>query len=100
MTGSDVAEQHRRYTTYHPKCLVRVVVHGDAFTVADTKPDLSKIRSQMCEWYDVKVRGILDRGKRDVRDIEILGRSLRWKEEGLKTEACDNIVMRCWKGWD
>ena len=43
------------------------------------------MRSRMCEWYDVKVRGILGSGKRDVREIEILGRSLRWTEEGWST---------------
>ena len=43
----------------------------------------------MCERYDVKVRGILDGRKRDVREIEILGRSLRWTEEGLEYEASD-----------
>ena len=47
------------------------------------------MRSRMCEWYSVKVRGILGSGKRDVREIETLGRSLRWTEEGLECEASD-----------
>ena len=37
----------------------------------------------MHEWYDVKVRGVLGSGKRDVHEIEILGRNLTWTEEGL-----------------
>ena len=43
---------------YHPQTHVRVVVQGDDFTFAATEPELRKIRSKMCEWYDVKVRGI------------------------------------------
>ena len=43
----------------------------------------------MHEWYDVKVRGILGSGKRDVHEIEILGRNLTWTEEGLEYEGSD-----------
>ena len=41
------------------------------------------------ERCDVKVRGILSSGKRDVREIEILGRNLTWTEEGLEYEGSD-----------
>ena len=44
------------------------------------------MRSRMCDKYDVKVRATAER---DVREIEILGRSLRWTEEGLEFEASD-----------
>ena len=43
----------------------------------------------MHEWYDVKVRGVLGSGKRDVHEIEILGRNLTWTEEGLEYEGSD-----------
>ena len=79
----DVAEQHQRYST-HPKTQVRVVVHGDDFTFAGTESELRKIEANMHEVYDVKVRGILGSGKRDVHEIEILGRNLTWTEEGLE----------------
>ena len=39
--------------------------------------------------YDVKVRGILCSGKRDVHEIEMVGRSLTWTEEGLEYEGSD-----------
>ena len=58
---------------YHSKTQVRVVVHGD----------------ELHEWYDVKVRGILGGGKRDVHEIEIVGRNLTWTEEGLEYEGSD-----------
>ena len=67
---------------YHPKTQVRVVVHGDDFTFAGTE---AKAR----EWYDVKVRGVLGSGKRDVHEIVILGRNLTWTEEGLQYEGSD-----------
>ena len=76
---------------YHPKTQVRVVVHGDDITFAGTESELRKIEEKMHEWYDVKVRGILGSGKRDVHEIEILVRSLTWTEEGLEYEG--------WKAW-
>ena len=45
--------------------------------------------SEMSEWYDVTVRGILGSGKRDVREKQTLGRCLRWTDEGLEYEAND-----------
>ena len=64
-------------------------MHGDDFTFAGTESELKKIQAKMCEWYDVKVRGILGSGKRDVHEIEILGRKLTWTEEGLEHEGSD-----------
>ena len=85
-------------TFYHPKPQVRVVVHGDDFTFAGTEPELKKIRAKMCEWYDVQVRGVLGSGKRDVREIEILGRKLTWTEEGLEYECSDKHRPAFWEG--
>ena len=53
----------RRTIFNHPTTNVRVVVHGDDFTFAATDSELGKMRSRMCEWYDVKVSGILGSGK-------------------------------------
>ena len=74
---------------YHPKTQVRVVVHGDDFTFVGTESELKRIQAKMHEWYDVKGRGVLGSGKRDVHEIEILGRSLTWAEEGLENEGSD-----------
>ena len=98
-TGFNEAEQHSTIF-YHPKTQVRVVVHGDDFTFAGTESELRKIEAKMHEWYDVKVRGILGSGKRDVHEIEILGRNLTWTEEGLWSKrAATSIVEHCWKAW-
>ena len=64
-------------------------VHGDCFTFAATEIEVMKIRSKMSEWYDIKVRGVQGTRQRDVREMEILGRNLRWTEEGLEYEAND-----------
>ena len=45
------------------------------------------MKSTLCEWYDVTVRGILGSGRRDVQAIGILGRTLRRTEQGLQHEA-------------
>ena len=76
-------------TFYPPETQVRVVGHGDDFTFAGTESELRKIQAKMCERYDVKVRGILGGGKRDVHEIEILGRNLTWTEDGLEYEGSD-----------
>ena len=83
MTGSNVGRAASTIL-HHLQTHVRVVVRGDDFAFAATKSELRKMRSRMCEWYDVKVRGILGTGKRDVRKIEILGTSVTWTEEGLE----------------
>ena len=90
-TGGDGFRRGRAASTifYHPKTQVRVVVHGDDFTFAGTEWELRKIEAMMHEWYDVKVRGILGSGKRDVHEIEILGRNLTSTEEGLEYEGSD-----------
>ena len=43
------------------------------------------------------MRGIVGSGKRDVCEIEILGRSLRWTQEGLEVEA-DNHHLSLLEG--
>ena len=64
-------------------------MHGDDFTFGGTDSKLKKIKSNMCEWYDEKVRGILGHGRRDVQKIEMLLRTLRWTEHGLEYEVGD-----------
>ena len=62
-------------------------MHGDDFTFAGTEWELRQMQSTLCEWYDIKVRRILGSGRRDVQEIGVLGRTLRWTEQGLQHEA-------------
>ena len=39
---------------HHPKSHVRVVLHGGSSTFAASESELTKMRSRMCNWYNVK----------------------------------------------
>ena len=75
LTKTDDGRRGRAAPTifFHPQMQVRVVMHRDDFTFAGTQSELWKIKSEMCEWCSVKVRGILGSGRRDVQEIEIFG---------------------------
>ena len=64
------------------KSHVRVGAHANDLTLASTKTELKRMLSKTSECYDVKVRGILGNGRRDVREIQILGGNLRWTDQG------------------
>ena len=66
---------------------VRVVVHGDDFTFAGVREELEKVRDMMRDWYDIKMRGIMGSGNDEVKEVEILGRSVRWTTEGIEYEG-------------
>ena len=66
---------------------VRVVVHGDDFTVSGVKKGLEHLRDKMAEWYEIKDRGIMGSGRGEIREVKILGRTVRWTDEGIEYEA-------------
>ena len=72
---------------YNPKTGVRVVVHGDDFTFAGVRGELEKMRRRMAEWYEVKERGIMGSDEGELKEVVILGRTVRWTREGLEYEA-------------
>ena len=72
---------------YHPGTEVSCVVHGDDFTFSGRDRELKDVQSLMESWYQVKVRGTMGSGPRDIREVVILGRTLRYTEEGLEYEA-------------
>eukprot|EP00973_Karenia_brevis_P020583 2826338-Karenia_brevis.AAC.1 len=41
----------------------------------------------MEEWYDIKVRAILGPESNDDKEVVILGRVVRWAENGIEYEA-------------
>ena len=61
---------------------VHLVVHGDDFTFTGTNAELNKVE----KWYDVKVRGRLGNDADDTKEITVLGRTLRWTEDGFEYE--------------
>ena len=64
-----------------------MVVHGDDFTFCGLEEDLLWISKLMGSWFDIKVRGMLGPDDKDVEQIVILGRIVRWTPEGLEWEA-------------
>ena len=74
-------------TFYNPATKVGLVVHGDDFTFSGTQVELEKIRGLFKKWYDVKDRGIMGSGTRDIKEVVILGRTLKFTEMGLEYTA-------------
>jgi hypothetical protein len=66
---------------------VVVVVHGDDFTFSGTKVELDRMRRKMEEWYDIKDRGTMRSGEGEIKEVTILGRTVRWTDEGIEYEA-------------
>ena len=79
----------------HPTNEVRVVVHGDDFSFVGTETELKNMELKMHEWYDVKVRGVLGRERKDSLDMEILGRTLRRMSDGSEEADEKHIDKRC-----
>ena len=84
---------------YNPVTGVRVVVHGDDFTYSGKHRHLEAIRKWMEGWCEIKFRGIMGSGVGDVKEREILGRTLRRTERGLELEADEKhrriLMERC-----
>ena len=74
-------------TFYNTATKVRLVVHGDEFTLSGTQVELEKMRGLFKKWYDVKDRGIMGSGTGDVKEVVILGRTLKFTEMGLEHTA-------------
>ena len=82
MSASD-EEGGAKTVFYNEKTQVRIVVHGDDFTFSGVKAELLKMRSTMEKWYDIKNRGMMGSDVDDIKKVTILGRTLRWTEDGL-----------------
>jgi hypothetical protein len=66
---------------------LKVVVHGDDFTVCGERRELEKFKEKMKGWYDIKDRGIMGSGNGETKEVTILGRTVRWTKEGVEYEA-------------
>ena len=59
-----------------------VTVHGDDFTTTGPESELIWLRSAMEQKYEIK-SSILGPESRHVQEVKILGRTLRWTEQGI-----------------
>ena len=63
------------------------VCHGDDLTLVGEERELKRMAKVMEKWFEIKMRGILGLEIRDDKVIVILGRTVRWTEEGIEYEA-------------
>ena len=66
---------------------IRVVVHGDDFTILGDPEQLDWFRNKISDKFEVKFRGRLGPGVDDDKSIRILNRVITWTNEGIQYEA-------------
>jgi hypothetical protein len=71
---------------YHEKRNLRVVVHGDDFTILGWANDLDWFKERITDKYEIKHRGRLGPGDSDDKQIRILNRVVWWNHEGIHYE--------------
>jgi hypothetical protein len=62
---------------HHPRWGVKIVVHGDDFTITGKQKYLNMFRDMMGQWYLMTVKGTLGPGAHDSKELVILNRRLR-----------------------
>ena len=63
------------------------VCHGDDFVFVGLDEDLEFAREVLAKHYEIKVRGILGFGPKDVREVENLGRVIRLHDWGISSKG-------------
>ena len=66
---------------------VRVLVHGDDFTVAGNDSELKYVAEVFHNKYKTKVRRILGPDLHDMKAMTILNRIVEWTNAGIQYEA-------------
>eukprot|EP00973_Karenia_brevis_P000940 128516-Karenia_brevis.AAC.1 len=69
---------------YHKEGGISLVVHGDDFTSCGFEEDSMCVRGLMESWLEIKVRAVLGPEPKDVKEVTILGRIVRWEDEGIE----------------
>ena len=71
-------------TVFHfPGSKVRIVVHGDDFTVTGKQQHLDMVKTAMREWYIITVKGVMGPDAGDCKDMCVLNRRLKVEGEFL-----------------
>ena len=71
----------------HAQRDIRVVVHGDDFTILGAAQQLDWFRQRISERFEVKFRGRLGPEDHDEKSIRILNRVVQWVSDGINYEA-------------
>ena len=72
---------------YHPGRELWCIVHGDDFMFTGFQEDLNFALATTKKEYDIKNRGVLGLGEEDVKEIDMLGRVLKYTETGISWQA-------------
>ena len=72
---------------FHEDRGIRLVVHGDDFTVLGSGTELDWFREKIKNRFEGKFRGRLGPANGDDKSIRILNRVVTWTSEGIEYEA-------------
>ena len=72
---------------WHKERDIKVVIHGDDFTLLGYDEDLDWFRTVISEKFEVKFRGRLGPDEEDDKHIRVLNRVVEWTSKGLRYEA-------------
>ena len=50
---------------------------------------MMELKRMLEKWYEIKFRGIMGSETDDIKEVTILGRRLRWTQEGLEYEGLE-----------
>ncbi len=71
----------------HDRRQIRVVIHGDDFTILGSSENLDWFRSKMEEIFEIKVRARLGPARGDDKADRLLNRVFTWTGEGIIVEG-------------
>ena len=66
---------------YHKERDISMAVHGDDFTLTGLEEYLFWIRDLMKSWLEIKVRAVLGPDSKDDKEVVILGRRVRERQD-------------------
>ena len=71
---------------YHKSQNIRVVVHGDDFTVLGHEDQLDWFKDAMSDRYEIKLKARLGPNVKDDKSVRILNRVVWWDSDGIHYE--------------
>ena len=72
---------------FHPDRNLRLVVHGDDFTVLGWETQLDWYWEQVTRKFESKVKGRIGPASGDEKSMRVLNRLVHWTSEGIEYEA-------------
>ena len=72
---------------FHPTRGIRCNVYGDDFTAIGSADQLDWYESELSKVYELKKRGRLGPGAKDLKQATLLNRVITWTDEGVELEA-------------